>query len=261
MSPLFDTHCHLGSLPNSTELIERSLLAGVGALCLIATDEASIRSSQALANQAGPGTPKMFWSAGLHPHQAKEDSIALRQFIESAAQNAQAIGETGLDFYYDFSDREAQRQSLDFHIELACRLQKPLVLHCRQAADELLGQLQNHSQLLNHPRPGIFHCFAETDEVAKKALDLGFMISFSGMLTFRNADPLREVARWIPEDRILIETDSPYLAPVPHRGKNNEPAFLSATFNTLTALRPERTREQWAEQLWHNSHFVFGVQL
>jgi TatD DNase family protein len=259
---LFDTHCHLGSpewLSESATLMSRAYQGGVGALCLISTNWETIQTSEALSRHSGEALPQLFWSAGLHPHEAKDDSPEFRSKLETAARRAHAIGETGLDFHYNFSERKVQHESLDFHIELACQLQKPLVLHCREAATELVAQLKAHGALQSHPRPGIFHCFSENKQVAEDALDLGFMISFSGILTFRNADSLREIAKWIPKERILIETDAPFLAPHPHRGKRNEPAFLNSTFAVLSGLRSDLEKPELEKQLWENSLRTFGA--
>ncbi|NCN26897.1 TatD family hydrolase [bacterium] len=259
---LFDTHSHLAGedlKEKAFDLIDLAEKSQVHGLSFIAADEASLKNCQNLCEQARVRYPHLnfIWSAGIHPHDAKSLSPSLRDLVEKGAQSANAIGETGLDFFYDYSERDIQDSAFRFHIQLAKKLSKPLVIHCRNSAKEILETLDGE-KIKEHSDPGILHCFAENDEMAKAFLDRGLHISFSGILTFKNANSLRETAKWIPLDRLLIETDAPYLAPVPNRGKENQPAFVLNTFETLAAIRPEK-REVLADQLWQNSCKLFKV--
>ncbi|MBS1984186.1 MAG: TatD family hydrolase [Bdellovibrionales bacterium] len=259
----FDTHCHLAGdelIPHASELIQRGLGARVQGFAIIAADEASLRATPALVKKLQAEAPQalVVGTSGLHPHEADLISDELWQLVVDQGREAVAIGETGLDYYYDHSDRQRQKEYFDRHIELACQLQKPLVIHCRQAVEDILGMLDRPG-IKNHKNPGILHCFTEDEATARKLLDWNFYISFSGILSFKNAEVLRKVAAFVPPDRLLIETDSPWLAPIPHRGKRNEPSFVPHTFAALTALRPESPAEL-ERILWENSCRVFGLK-
>lgn len=180
-----------------------------------------------------------FWaSAGVHPDTEGLREPSLDELIEVGSRpRVVAIGETGLDYYRlngrSIADMAWQRERFRVHIRAARALGKPLVIHTRSASDDTLAILREEGEGVR----GVFHCFTETAEVARAALDLGFHISFSGILTFRNAQDLRDVARWVPMDRLLIETDSPYLAPVPFRGKVNQPAYVPHVAAQLAELK------------------------
>ncbi len=260
----FDTHCHLAGeelLPTSEELASRAEAASVRGLAIISADLASLRAAPTLSRQLRASHPaqRIVYSAGLHPHEVEplgpEAWAEWERLVREP--DAVAVGETGLDYYYDHSDRASQRAAFDRHIEMACELAKPLVIHCRNAADDVLSLLDRPA-IRRHPNPGILHCFTENAEVADRLLDLGFHISFSGIVSFRNAEDLRAVAKRVPSERLLIETDSPWLAPIPHRGKRNEPAFVPAVFEVLRGIRDEAP-EALAEILWRNSCRVFGL--
>jgi TatD DNase family protein len=260
---LFDTHCHLGDeklKPDVAALLERAHAAQVAALCVISADPGNIAAFDAYLpeiRKLAPA-PRIYRSAGLHPHSAEHWSPEIETTIRrQLAGDAVAVGETGLDYHYDFSPREQQKMVFERHIDWACEFQKPLVIHCREAADDVLAALRR-AELKKHPRPGILHCFTETRAEAKELLDLNFVISFSGIITFNNADEIREVAKWLPSDRILVETDSPYLAPKPKRGRTNEPAYVAHTLEFVAELRGEKL-EDFAEQVWKNSCRVYGV--
>jgi len=260
---LFDTHCHLGDeklKDGVAPLLERAELAGVKALCVICADPGNISSFDTFlpSIRAIESKVKIFRSAGLHPHEAQHWSPEIEKTVHTQlSQDAVAVGETGLDYHYNFSTPDQQKAVLEKHIDWSCEFQKPLILHCREAADDLLKAL-DRSEMKNHPRPGILHCFTETRKEARELLDKNFMISFSGIITFNNADEIREVAKMLPRDRLLVETDSPYLAPKPMRGRSNEPAFVSHTFKFIAELRGEDP-EAFAEQVWKNSCRVYGV--
>lgn len=258
---LFDTHCHLSGKSlrdNGEALLKNAQDAGVGGVCLIATNQDDLEATAqcALAWQNNFPTLKIYHSAGIHPHEAHTFNDEYWSKVVMQAQTANAIGETGLDFFYDFSDRQTQIEVFDRHIDLAIQTQKPLVLHCRSSAEEILERLNVLQISQKSSRPGILHCFTESWHIAKQCLDLGLMISFSGILTFKNANELRDVAAKIPLDRLLIETDSPYLAPIPFRGKDNEPAFVQKTFEMLASIRSE-SKEILGQALWENSCRIF----
>jgi TatD DNase family protein len=260
---LFDTHCHLGDeklKDASGPLLERAHASGVAALCVISADPDNIAAFDTFVPELRAlGTPvRIYRSAGLHPHEAKHWSPEIEKTLtRQLSADAVAVGETGLDYHYNLSTPQEQKPVFERHIEWACEFQKPLVIHCREAAHDILASL-DRKDIKQHPRPGILHCFTETRTEARQLLDLGFMISFSGIVTFNNADEIREVAKFIPRDRLLVETDSPYLAPKPKRGRSNEPAFVAHTFDFIAELRGEN-REEFAEQVWLNSCQTYGV--
>ena len=195
------------------------------------------------------------WAAvGFHPHEARDCDDAAFAEIErlSANPRVRAIGEVGLDYHYMHSPREKQREVLLRHIDLASRRKLPLIIHNRESTDDMLDLLPSSN--------GILHSFTESYEVAKTLIDRGYFISFSGIVTFRTAEPLREVARRLPHDRVLIETDTPYLAPVPVRGRDNEPAYVVKIAELLASLWSVPV-ETVAEQTTANFERAFGVRL
>jgi TatD DNase family protein len=259
----FDTHCHLAGeelLPHVETLVQNALDSQVIGLAVISADAKSLEATPAIVSKIKTLAPQMtvVGTAGLHPHEADQISDSQWSMLESYARSsAAAIGETGLDFFYDHSDRSTQSKFFDRHIQLACEIKKPLIIHCRNAAAEILARLDSQD-IRNHPNPGVLHCFTEDLATARKLLDLGFYISFSGIVSFKNAAPLRDICRQIPSDRLLIETDSPWLAPVPKRGQRNEPAFVAHTFEVIAQTRTE-SREELLEILWNNSLTFFGI--
>lgn len=261
---IFDTHCHLADeklVDRTAELFDSAAEAGVKALTIISADVGNVRAFPELIPQLqeqARGKVDVYSSAGLHPHEADHFSEALAELIcEGLKGDAVAVGETGLDYHYDFSDREQQKSVFTKHIDWSVEYEKPLVIHCREAAKDVLSLL-NRSDVKSKKNPGILHCFTEDMDTAKSLLDMNFYISFSGIVTFNNADSLREVAKFVPLDRLLIETDSPYLAPKPKRGKQNEPSYLRHIFDFICELRTE-DKEELAEALWKNSQEVFGL--
>lgn len=242
---LVDSHCHLDSEQfdaDRKDAIERARAAGIERILAIGTGngppdlEAGIR----LAGQH----PFIYATVGVHPHDAaKTNSETLDRLAELARHpKVLAIGEIGLDYHYDFSPRDVQRSVFSAQLALAARAQKPIVIHTREAWDDTLGILREHGL----PFGGIMHCFTGGPGDAERALELGFHLSFGGILTFPKADDVRKSAALAPENRLLVETDSPYLAPVPHRGKRNEPAFMVETVHRLAEVRdwsPEHTAE------------------
>lgn len=236
MITLPDSHCHLDMedfAPDREAVLERARAAGISAfLC-----PADVSQAAALQTTIGlaSGSADISAAAGLHPHQAKLRSPALLETIRklAAEKTISAVGEIGLDYHYDFSSPEEQRAAFREQLALALEIGLPAVVHSRLAGHHIREDVDGE----RFDRGGILHCFTETLEIAEAMIDRGFLISFSGILTFSNAASLREVARSLPADKILVETDAPYLAPVPHRGKRNEPAFAFETARVLAGLR------------------------
>ncbi len=240
---LVDSHCHLtGSYLGEDQLeavLDRARGAGVSGLVAVGCNLDDSRLVLALARRA----PQVRASLGVHPHDAITWDARSGEALEAllAAPEVLFVGETGLDWHYDLSPRDTQEAVFRAQIRLAAKVGKPLMIHTREAPAATLAILREEGATR-----GIIHCFSEDLAFARDALDLGFHLSFSGIVTFRNAQAIREVAGWAPLDRILVETDAPYLAPVPHRGKPNEPAhvtFVAAQVAALRGLTPERLAE------------------
>jgi TatD DNase family protein len=234
---LIDSHCHLDPhhFPEGPDaVLERARKGGVDAFVVIGVDAggAAARNAVALAQRR----EDVWATVGQHPHDAAVLSDALLLELEelSGAPRVVAIGEIGLDYHYLHSPREAQAEAFRRLIGVALRSNKPIVVHTRSAADETLAILAREGA---RDVGGIIHCFSEDLAFAEKALDLDFDLSFSGIVTFKNARAIQEVARWAPSDRILVETDSPYLAPIPFRGKRNEPCNVVHTARFIAELR------------------------
>lgn len=232
---LIDSHCHLDDHAFDADraaVLERAQQAGVSrALCIGSGDgppdlEAAIRLADAV--------PWLYATVGIHPHEARKADAAALEKLERLCSHPKvlAIGEIGLDYHYDHSPREVQREVFAAQLAIAARQAKPIVIHTREAWPDTLDLLHAH-----FCGPGIMHCFTGDYAQAVAALDLGLHISFAGILTFPKAGVLREAAARLPLDRILIETDAPYLAPVPHRGQRNEPAFVAETARALAQVR------------------------
>lgn len=263
---IFDTHCHLNAAEYDLDrdlVVERSLAASVCGMALITADLESLDTIPELARDLqkkfSQKNLKVVWSMGLHPHEAKLVQGEVWDKILRQAKDAFAIGETGLDYHYMHSTKEEQQEAFRKHIELALELQKPLILHCREAVEDLTRILEEADISKRHSNPGIMHCFAETNwEQTQRLMDLGFYFSFSGILCFKNADALRSIAARIPVDRLLIETDSPWLAPPPYRGKRNEPGWTAKVLDQMHLLHGSLTKESLAERLWQNSLRVYN---
>jgi TatD DNase family protein len=231
-----DSHCHLnykGLVEDQTAVIARARQAGVDAMLNISTRESEWGDVLAVAEQH----PDIWASVGIHPHEADQHpEVDARKLIARAAHpRVIAIGETGLDYYYDHSDRDRQRESFRAHISAARETGLPLIVHTRDAEADTAAILRD--EMDRGPFTGVIHCFTASQEFADTALELGLFISMSGIATFKNAKQLQAVVPTIPEERLLIETDSPFLAPVPHRGKTCEPAFVADTARHLSTLR------------------------
>jgi TatD DNase family protein len=250
-----DSHCHLnykGLIEDQDGVIARASEAGVSAMLNISTRENEWDDIIATAIKA----PNIWASVGIHPHEADgHPNIDTEKLVAKAAHaKVVAIGETGLDYYYDKSDRDQQRASFRAHIAAARETGLPIIIHTRDA-DADSGSILRE-EMGKRPYTGVIHCFTASREFADVALELGLYISISGIVTFKNAKDLQAIAAIIPENRLLIETDSPFLAPVPHRGKTCEPAFVANTAQFLADLRGVSV-EHLAETTTNNFYQLF----
>ncbi|MDQ6893055.1 MAG: TatD family hydrolase [Acidobacteriota bacterium] len=236
---LADSHCHLqltgreGRAAVPEVLLGRARDAGVRRFLVPGTTLADSEEAVAIASRH----PDVLAAVGIHPHEAKDfdiDRDGAR--LEEMARHPRvaAIGEVGLDFHYDLSPREKQMSVLEWMLDLARRTGKPAILHNRESGAEMLALLERQPR---RERPGVFHSFTENASYGRKAIDLGFRISFSGMITFRPAENIREAAAGLPLESMLVETDTPFLAPIPHRGKPGEPAFVVETAKKLAEVK------------------------
>jgi TatD DNase family protein len=254
---LIDTHCHLDGeyFPEGPdETLARAQSAGVtGFVCVGVGSLLQTQAALALAARR----PDVWATVGVHPHDAASCDAALEAELArlAAAPRVVAIGEIGLDFHYDHSPRPQQEQIFRRFIQLARELKKPIVVHTRTAAEETLQILAEENA---RDVGGLIHCFSENKPFATRALDLGFDLSFSGIVTFKRALDIQEVAAWAPADRILVETDSPYLAPIPLRGKRCEPAYVLHTARFVAGLRGIPL-EELAQQTSQNAQRLLGV--
>ena len=233
---LVDSHCHLDFDAfdgDRAQALERAAAAGVGRVVTICTRLTEFERVRALARDHRD----VDCSVGIHPHNVEDEGIAATARLVALAAEAEVvgIGETGLDFYYDHSPREDQRASFRNHIGAARETGLPLIVHTRDADDETASILAE--EMGKGAFPGVIHCFSAGSALAETVIGLGLYISFSGIVTFKKSDELREIAANVPPERILIETDAPYLAPVPRRGKRNEPAFVAHTAAAVAAAR------------------------
>ncbi|MEA1619566.1 TatD family hydrolase [Erythrobacter sp. T5W1-R] len=233
---LIDSHCHLeykGLIEEQAMVIARARAAGVGAFLNISTRQSEW--DQVIATAARE--PDIFASVGIHPHEADAHADLGRAVLLAATHHPKviAIGETGLDYYYDKSDRAVQQALFRMHIDVARETQLPLIIHTRDAEDETHAILAD--EMGKGAFPALIHCFTASADFAEKVLALGLTISLSGIVTFKNAKDLQDIAKIIPQDRLLVETDSPFLAPVPNRGKVCEPAFVADTARFVAELR------------------------
>jgi TatD DNase family protein len=257
---MIDSHCHLAGEEFAADLdavVARARSAGVSAaLCILAAGDRQEAERAKLVRKAWPQT---HFAAGVHPHQAGEFAGRVdgaRETVRSAVveHRACAVGEIGLDYHYDFSPREVQRQVFRAQIELALELRLPVIIHTREATDDTFQILRETG--VGRVR-GVFHCFTGDETTARAALDINFYLSFAGIVTFPRADSIRAAARMAPPDRVLAETDAPYLAPVPHRGKRNEPAYVAAVVAKLADIR-NVSKDDLAAEVTGNFAALFG---
>ncbi len=253
---LFDSHCHLESENFQNDLpqvMQRMAQAGVRRCVLAGSDLETSRHIVALARKH----EGMYGAVGVHPHEARtwtdETEAELERML--VQPRVVAVGEIGLDYFYDLSPREKQREVLIRQLDLARRMNVPAVFHVRDAHGDMLEVLRQRRGKLP---AGVMHCYSGSVESAREYLDLGFYLSFAGPVTFKKANKLQEAAHFCPADRLLVETDSPYLAPVPMRGKRNEPAFVYYVAEMVAQLRGVST-EELADTAARNACRLFGI--
>ena len=232
---MIDSHCHLDHEPllsNLKTVIEKSKLAGISKILTICT---TINSFDAI-KQIILKDEMIYGTFGIHPHECANNQVTKEVIINSVNKNSKiiAIGESGLDFYYNHSDKQKQLASFKTHVEASLDLNMPIIVHSRSAENETYEVLKSYEKF----KPKILmHCFTGSTEFANKLLTLGSYFSASGIITFKNSNNLQETFKLIPDDKLLIETDSPYLAPVPLRGKKNEPSFIKYTLEKLSEIK------------------------
>ena len=255
---MIDSHCHLAGeefAADLPEVVDRARAEGVAAaLCILAAgDDEEARRAEAVRQI----WPAVRFSVGIHPHQAgefagREDEAVRTVRAAVASHGACAIGEIGLDYHYDFSPRDIQQAIFRAQLDLATELQLPVVIHTREATEDTFRILRDAGAVR-----GVFHCFTGDETMARAAFDLGFYVSFAGIVTFPRADSIRAAAAITPGDRFLAETDAPYLAPVPHRGRRNEPAYVAQVVSRLAEIRGAPVPEV-AAQASANFKKLFG---
>ena len=248
-----DSHCHLnykGLVEQQVDVLARARESGVSAMLNISTRECEWDYVIGLAEQESD----VWASVGIHPHEADQHvGMDCAKLVEKSAHpRVVAIGETGLDYYYDKSDRAQQCTGFREHIKASRETGLPIIIHTRDAEADTAGILTE--EMRKGAFTGVIHCFTASAAFARIALDLGMYISLSGIVTFKNAQNLQDVAKWLPEDRLLVETDAPFLAPIPHRGRTGEPAFVADTARFVAQLRgvaPEILAQQTSDNFYN----------
>ena len=251
-----DSHCHLnykGLVEQQVDVLARARESGVSAMLNISTRECEWDDVIGLAEQESD----VWASVGIHPHEADQHvGMDCAKLVEKSAHpRVVAIGETGLDYYYDKSDRAQQCTGFREHIKASRGTGLPIIIHTRDAEADTAAILTE--EMREGAFTGVIHCFTASAAFARIALDLGMYISLSGIVTFKNAQDLQDVAKWLPEDRLLVETDAPFLAPIPHRGRTGEPAFVGDTARFVAQLRGV-TPEILAQQTSDNFYNLFS---
>ena len=253
MTSFIDTHCHLDKLDSTPEeAIIEAKQAGVQRMVTVSVDEPSLDFVSSMVQQF----PEVYGSVGFHPHDAAELTEDLEQKIRKLALEEKkliAIGETGLDYHYMYSSAEVQQQVFSKQLQLAVELNLPVIMHSREAETDTLNILQE----IPVPPLGVAHSFTSSFEMAKTLIEMGWYIGINGIVTFKNAEDLREVVSWLPLDRLLLETDSPFLAPTPFRGKPNKPAHIPTIATFIAELRGI-SLEQLSEQTSANAQRLFN---
>lgn len=255
---MIDTHAHLDS-PDYKEdfsaVLKRAAACGVRAIVCVGTDENSSLRAASIAKE----NPRIWATAGVHPHEAVRVSPTFPQSLKELAilPKIIAIGEIGLDYYRDHSPRDKQRQVFRAQIRIAREMNKPVVIHCRDAYEDLMKiMVEEKIEQVG----GVLHCFSGDESFARRSLDLGLYISVAGPVTYPRADRLRDTIRIIPPDRLLVETDAPFLAPQPFRGKRNEPSFICATYDQVAAIK-KISFEELRKQCRCNFQRLLGISL
>ena len=248
-----DSHCHLnykGLVEQQVDVLARARESGVSAMLNISTRECEWDDVIGLAEQESD----VWASVGIHPHEADQHvGMDCAKLVEKSAHpRVVAVGETGLDYYYDKSDRAQQCTGFREHIKASRETGLPIIIHTRDAEADTAAILTE--EMRGGAFTGVIHCFTASAAFARIALDLGLYISLSGIVTFKNAQDLQDVAKWLPEDRLLVETDAPFLAPIPHRGRTGEPAFVADTARFVAQLRgvaPEILAQQTSDNFYN----------
>lgn len=258
VAPLIDTHCHLDFEdfgPERSAVIDRGRAEGIRWFITIGSGRGTESAKAAI--ELATEHADVLATVGVHPHDASIVNDEVLQSIEAMARHERvvAVGEIGLDYHYDLSPRSAQQETFRAFIRIAKSVRKPIVIHTRQAAADTLTILHEEGA---RDVGGVIHCFTEDEAFAKRAMDLGFDISFSGIVTFKKSESLRAVAKSVARDRLLIETDAPYLAPIPMRGKRNEPSFLRHTAKCLAATLA-MDEEAFCKRTTRNAIKRFGL--
>lgn len=259
MTEFFDTHCHLNPryLKEDVEdVIERATAAGVRRMTVIGCGPSLEETREAVA--IAERFENVWATVGLHPHESSAWSPAMRDGLEELSKHPKvvAIGECGLDFHYDNSPREAQRAAFKAQLALADAVDMPVVIHNRSSDEDCIEILKAHYK--DKRARGVIHCFSSSQALATCALELGFHLGFTGIITFNNAENVRDVLRSTPMNRVVIETDAPFLAPMPYRGKTNEPAYVRHVAEKIAEVR-DMTLEAVAEQTTRNARTLYGV--
>ena len=252
---MIDSHCHLDHEPlfsDLTNVIKRSKIVGIQKLLTISTSLKSFDRIKKIIEI----DDMIYGTIGIHPHETKNDYISINNIIEHLKENKKiiGIGETGLDFYYNNSDKDKQIKSFNEHIKASIETNAPLIIHSRSAEEDTFEILNSYKK---HNPKILMHCFTGSKDFAEKLLDLNAYFSASGIITFKNSIELQETFKFIPTDKVLIETDSPFLAPVPNRGKKNEPSFIDFTAQKLADLK-EITKSQLIKITTDNFNRLFS---
>jgi len=253
---MIDSHCHLDHEPlheNLSEVINRSKETGITKLLTICTTFDSFENIKAIVKK----DPMIFGTYGIHPHETVSNKVDKQTIIKSVNENEKiiGIGETGLDFFYNHSDRDSQINSFKAHIEASIELNKPIIIHSRDAEKETFEILNSYK---NKNLKILMHCFTGSLEFSKNLLTLDAFFSASGIITFKNSTELQNTFKTIPLEKLLIETDSPFLAPIPMRGKKNEPSFIKYTLEKLSMLK-ETTIEEMSKITTNNFNKLFSL--
>lgn len=253
---IVETHCHLDYLKDRplAETLSLAAAAGVQKFVTIGVDPDNLDGVLALAQ----GLTNVWCTQGIHPHDAKNMTDEVLAKIRSRASHPRvvAIGEIGLDYYYNNSPKDVQLQAFRAQLEIAVEFERPIVIHSRDSDEDMMAFLREFGPKLK--KKGVVHSFSSGPELAQTALDQGFYLGFNGMITFPKAENVRDAVRMCPVDRLLIETDSPFLTPVPHRGKENAPFYLPHVLKKMAELKGLE-ESKLADQLWVNSHALFGL--
>ena len=253
---MIDSHCHLDHHPlyeNINDIIKRSKDIGLQKILTISTTLSSFEKIKDLINI----DPMIYGTFGIHPHETEANFIDKEILVKNimAFEKIIGVGETGLDFFYNYSNKESQIESFKNHIEASIELNIPIIIHSRNAEDETYNILSSYK---NNNLKILMHCFTGSFDFSKKLLSLGAFFSASGIITFKNSINLQETFREIPLDRLLIETDSPFLAPIPMRGKKNEPSFIKYTLEKLSIIK-EKSPEEMSILTSNNFNLLFNV--